>query len=322
MQQTNSFIYFYEDKGRNLIRIGVTKAPSTRAKIHEEYGCELLCVMPGRWADEQAIHATLQKYKAHDIKGISNKHESWYEATDYIYDWIAKLKGNHFAADTWEDATQMPHLEFGIWRHEKLKNPIDRNGQHSLLEVYSPRERAVYVSRFVEHSSASDEWNTPPSVIQLAREAMGTIDTDPASNPVANKYIKAHTWYGRELNGLDPSRPWIGNLWLNPPYGRGEQSAGKFIERLIKELHGNVRQAITCLSLGSMSARWFQPIHEHASLHLIFHGRINFIPPEHKKENGNGNSPSKGTVLSYFGNNKESFKKVFEHQGVILKVIK
>jgi len=68
------------------------------------------------------------------------------------------------------------------------------------------------------HSSASVEWYTPEWVAELARRVMGSIDLDPASCDVAQRTIKALEYYTREDDGL--AKPWVGNVFCNPPYGR------------------------------------------------------------------------------------------------------
>lgn len=43
------------------------------------------------------------------------------------------------------------------------------------------------------------EWYTPPNIIDLAREVLGTINVDPASNTIAQEWIKADTFLQRIL---------------------------------------------------------------------------------------------------------------------------
>ena len=72
----------------------------------------------------------------------------------------------------------------------------------------------------------SDEWYTPPEVIKDARRVMGSIDTDPASSRVAQKVVQASiAWLAGE--GLE--NPWVGNVWLNPPFS----NPAPFVEAMI-----------------------------------------------------------------------------------------
>lgn len=90
-------------------------------------------------------------------------------------------------------------------------------------------------------SKASNEWYTPPHIVERARAFFGgKIDLDPASCAKANEIVNAHTWFtftpspealaiedakGRKLAidreslaQLQAQAFWTGNVWCNPPY--------------------------------------------------------------------------------------------------------
>jgi replicative DNA helicase len=48
----------------------------------------------------------------------------------------------------------------------------------------------------------NDQWYTPPVYIDAARQIMGGIDLDPASNELAQKTIRAEVFYSAEDDGL------------------------------------------------------------------------------------------------------------------------
>lgn len=75
------------------------------------------------------------------------------------------------------------------------------------------------------------EWYTPPEIFAALRL---TFDLDPAS-PGAHivPWIPAATHYTMHDGGL--WRPWLGRVWLNPPYG---PSAPDFLRRLVHHGHG------------------------------------------------------------------------------------
>lgn len=183
--------------------------------------------------------------------------------------------------------------------------------------LYDPSTWELHERPEVAHelpwlSSKTDEWWTPSPVIELARDAMGSIDTDPASNEHANKIVKADTYYTIDNSGLNPDNPWSGNVWLNPPYGSGkDESAQSFVIRLRSELlAGNVSQAITCLNLNSSCAHWFDNVWEQAAMHCIWRGRINFYNLSQEKT-----APSKGSIISYFGDDSLRFCALFRQYG-------
>ena len=60
------------------------------------------------------------------------------------------------------------------------------------------------------------EWYTPPPIIEAARKVMGSIDCGPATSE--GNHTGAKIFYTMETEGLDEE--WIGNVWLNPPFGK------------------------------------------------------------------------------------------------------
>lgn len=68
------------------------------------------------------------------------------------------------------------------------------------------------------NSGQNNEWYTPPEYTHAARECMGAINLNPASCEIANRTVRATTYYTIEDDGL--TKPWYGRVWLNPPYSR------------------------------------------------------------------------------------------------------
>ena len=113
-------------------------------------------------------------------------------------------KSRHLTAD------ELPHYQRLIANGRELRK-LQRDIAY--LEKLTRAPRATLTA------SASDEWYTPPEFIEMARQVMGGIDLDPASNETTQQWIQAETWYGIKDNGL--TQHWQGRVWLNPPYGSG-----------------------------------------------------------------------------------------------------
>lgn len=95
----------------------------------------------------------------------------------------------------------------------------------------------------VQHSSETVLWYTPKWLSDIAREVMGGIDLDPASDFTGNAKIEASSFYSD--GGLE--RDWFGRVFLNPPGGRvgNRSAAAAWWDKLVREwLCGNVEQAI------------------------------------------------------------------------------
>lgn len=109
-------------------------------------------------------------------------------------------------------------------------------------------------------SSVSEDWYTPPYIIEKARELMGYISLDPASCEFANAYIKADAYYDKERDGLH--RPWYGRVFLNPPYGRigNRSSQGTWAHKMEAELEkGNMEEGLLLVRCAT-GYPWFEQL--------------------------------------------------------------
>lgn len=161
----------------------------------------------------------------------------------------------------------------------------------------------------VANNSGNNEWYTPAEYIEAAREAMGSIDTDPASNDIANKIVKAEKYYTIETNGL--AHDWTGNVWMNPPYS--SDLISKFVEKL-KEQRVNYNQAIILVN-NATETQWFYEIVKIASAVCFPKSRVKFYMPD-----GKTGAPLQGQAVLYVGNNTEKFISAFGGIGWTAKI--
>ena len=178
-------------------------------------------------------------------------------------------------------------------------------------------------------------WYTPQVYIDAAREVMGDIDLDPATDDRVQKRIKAKEYYTVHTDGLIV--PWFGRVWLNSPYGpRLKLFADKALYQWIV---GNVDEMIFLTHTEETHSDWFQELGRHSSA-VCFHERpiewvgdhtgvfeeINGIkldaPKEaHYKDVGvDLDIPYTlhGSIFFYFGNNSDKFKEVFSKFGWVI----
>ena len=161
----------------------------------------------------------------------------------------------------------------------------------------------------VANNSGNNEWYTPAEYIEAARKAMGSIDTDPASNDIANKVVKAEKYYTIETNGL--AHDWTGNVWMNPPYS--SDLISKFVEKL-KEQRANYNQAIILVN-NATETQWFYEIVKIASAVCFPKSRVKFYMPD-----GKTGAPLQGQAVLYVGNNTEKFISAFGGIGWTAKI--
>ena len=181
---------------------------------------------------------------------------------------------------------------------ERAKQEARDNGQvlsrsAVLQEIKKPH---------VVNNSKDDEWYTPSKYIEAAREVLGTIDLDPASNDFANQTVKASTYFTEEINGLE--QEWFGNVWMNPPYSTALLT--KFADKLVES---DISQAIVLVNNATETA-WFEKMVSKASAILFHKGRIRFV-----KRDGEHGAPLQGQAFIYYGDNPERFLKVFSQFG-------
>lgn len=157
---------------------------------------------------------------------------------------------------------------------------------------------------------ASVEWYTPAENIEIARQVLGQIDLDPASNPLAQTWIQADTFYTQNDDGL--KQPWFGLVWCNPPYGSPEVRlmARKFLERGIAEYEAGTIQGAVFL-LNRSGAKWYRLCLKQVTAVCQVYNRICFIDQDGKQQK----SPRYYNDFVYLGTESARFKQVFSAIG-------
>lgn len=159
----------------------------------------------------------------------------------------------------------------------------------------------------VSHNSGENEWYTPPDIIERAREAMGGIDCDPASSPLANRNVKAETFYTAADDGL--SRPWHGRVWLNPPYSN--PLCGQFAEAVALRFERKEIEQACVLVNNATETGWFVSMSSAASSLCLLQGRVKYLD----STGSPANSPLQGQAVIYFGPRVQEFSAAFKPAG-------
>ncbi len=130
---------------------------------------------------------------------------------------------------------------------------------------------------------ASVEWYTPPEVF----EALAiSFDLDPAAPVGGVPWVPARQSFSWAEDGL--VQPWVGRVWLNPPYGPGMDG---WLDRLAR--HGDG----LALVFARTETRWCQNILKHATAVCFIAGRLSFIRPDGSR----GESARVPSLLLAFG---------------------
>jgi hypothetical protein len=150
-------------------------------------------------------------------------------------------------------------------------------------------------------SKVSDEHNTPAFLAIAARSVMGGIDLDPMSNAIANETIRAHRFFTKVDDGL--SKPWLGRVWLNPPFSLADRAVPKLVESYES---GDIFEAVLLLK-SAVETKRYQTLYPYPFVEL--NKRVNYVAP------GNKNGPPFATVLFYLGTNFTRWREVMSVYG-------
>lgn len=147
----------------------------------------------------------------------------------------------------------------------------------------------------------------PPESIELARQVMGGLDLDPASDEIAQQWVQAANYYTLTQNGL--SHPWFGRVWLHPP---APGKPGKWIKKAIAEYEvGNITEAII-LVRPSPGSKWFQALMRRFPV-CFPDQRICFLDQQGHPQP----QPQQSHVFFYLGQNLEQFGQIFRSIGCV-----
>lgn len=118
------------------------------------------------------------------------------------------------------------------------------------------------------YSSRTDLWATPQNFFDKLNDEFH-FDLDACAIP---SNAKCERFYSPEQDGL--SQPWIGNVWCNPPYGKG---ISKWIAKAQNEIQRNAN-VIVLLIPARTDTRWFHKyLYNKQNVELRFiKGRIKF----------------------------------------------
>ena len=142
------------------------------------------------------------------------------------------------------------------------------------------------------HSSAmlKDEWLTPPEILR----ALGGFDLDPCAPHASRRpWEMATRHYSLEDNGL--AQPWVGRVWLNPPYGR---ETARWLDRLAD--HGD---GVALIFARTETDMFFRHVWGRADAVLFLRGRLHFHHVDGRRAGANAGAPS--CLVAYGRNNAD-----------------
>ena len=204
-----------------------------------------------------------------------------------------------------ERETNITNQQVSRWR-KKLR---DEDKYKS--ELFGAAYKAAMAEKTVRgtEGTGDNEWYTPAEYLERAREALGDIDLDPASNIVAQHTVGAANFFTIDDNGL--TRDWNGRVWLNPPYA--QPYIAQFVTKLVGEVRAGRVAAAILLTHNYTDTAWFHEAAGAANAICFTRGRIKFYEPD-----GTVAAPTQGQAFSYFGGDVARFAEAFADVGFVV----
>jgi hypothetical protein len=198
---------------------------------------------------------------------------------------------------------------------------IERAAAPVLVEVAKPvlvevvaKEILLPFDHEIPDKEKGDENYTPDYFVEACRDFLGWFDLDPFSNAIAQKSIRAKTFWTKADNAL--TKDWTPYLkkFVNPPYSQG--LIGKCIDKILEFCA--IGETILIVN-SSTSAKWFQRCKDASSAYLNPSKRLPFYNPYREIQYLNGTKKRSGNeydqTVFYFGDRPLEFAKAMEHLG-------
>ena len=118
--------------------------------------------------------------------------------------------------------------------------------------------------------SRKDRWGTPPHIIKAARQTLGTLAWDLASEELANHVVGATEFFTQERSFLirQHKHHWHKNFWCNPPFTKVKAFTDIIVARPDK--------LGIMLVNASTETQWFQSLANDADALFFPKGRLQF----------------------------------------------
>ena len=123
------------------------------------------------------------------------------------------------------------------------------------------------------NTSGHHAWQTPQEILLPLYSVFGTFDLDPCSPTRTRRTapVKARLHYTAEDDGL--SLPWFGNVFVNPPYGRGISG---WIAKAHEEVDlKNAQTVVALIPARTDTAYWHEHVATNADVFFL-RGRLKF----------------------------------------------
>jgi hypothetical protein len=147
---------------------------------------------------------------------------------------------------------------------------------------------------YMPTKAATEDWCTPPEIVEVVSRIFGgRIDLDPASNPWSVVGAEREVWLPKWAEGA-PAVPgrvhvgdgirteWSGNVFTNPPYGKGLDD---FMDRSARCARGDEAGHVIMLGPSKTSRACWQRAVPKAPAVCFIDGRVEYLLPNGERTN-------------------------------------
>lgn len=162
----------------------------------------------------------------------------------------------------------------------------------------------------ISPKASIQDYFTPPDLIDAARSAMGGIDLDAASHPIANRTHRIPDYFHINRSAFD--HDWYGRVWLNPPYGHN----APWFERILHFLEsGSIAQLCMLSPVWAFTAEQARPVMERSAATVLLSPTPTFWG---NASNRTGSNHPHAVV--YFGDRVAEFVTSFAPHGIPMQL--
>lgn len=314
----NCWVYFLGEVTGEDIKVGYSTGETMRlrlARVNQEQTTnaryELLAALRGDPKDEKAAHRHF-KSLLRDDKGRKQEY-FWpdHSLSEYV-NWLRQWWWVAIDQDT--PLSDLEAVSPELWLPapgRRLSAP--ESDPTVLIQSFQDLSGSLAGTPWdwmISPTSSVQDYFTPANLIVAAREAMGDIDLDAASHPIANRAHRIPDFF--HINRSAFENDWYGRVWLNPPYGNN----APWFERITHFLeNGRVSQLCMLSPLWAFTAAQARPAMRRSSATVLL------SPTPQFWGNASGRTGSNHPhAVVYFGTRVSEFLTAFAPYGIPMEI--
>ena len=310
----NGWVYFLGEVTGLDIKVGGSTGRTMRKRLAQvnaeqtttaEY-C-LLAAVRGDRKDEEAV----KRHFDHLRRTDKGRRKEYFRPAPEIADYINWLRQWWWASiDQDEDIADVEAVEVDHWlplAGRLLPPPPPDPGlliqQHVSLD--GPLAGTAW-DWMVSPRQSIQDYFTPTELIDAARTAMGDIDLDAASHPLANREHHIPDYFHVNRSAFD--NDWYGRVWLNPPYGNN----APWFECVHRYLDvGTVTQLCMLSPVWAFNTEMAKPLMARSSAMILLSPT-----PKFWGNSNNRTGTNQPHAIVYFGERVREFHTAFRSFGI------